>query len=117
MCPSRLLRSRVPAGLESTTSASSASDRRINAQRLSHSQSLGNPADSNRPATALVVTARRAIENNSPDFEAHLDELRGKNFMILWRQDWFVIDRLKWLSESPHHFPNAREHAALVATG
>lgn len=65
----------------------------------------------------LVKTARRDIENNSADFEAHLDELRGKNFMILWRQDWFVIDRFKRLGENPHLFPNAREHAGLVATG
>jgi molecular chaperone DnaK len=30
----------------------------------------------------LAKTAQRAIENNSGDFESHLDELRGKNFMI-----------------------------------
>jgi molecular chaperone DnaK len=47
----------------------------------------------------LAKTAQRAIDNNSGDFESHLDELRGKNFMILWRQDWFVIDRFKWLSQ------------------
>lgn len=35
----------------------------------------------------LVKTAQRAIENNSSDFESHLDDLRGRNFMILWRQD------------------------------
>ncbi len=44
-----------------------------------------------RPAEAgafdnLAKTAQRAIDNNSGDFESHLDELRGKNFMILWRQ-------------------------------
>jgi molecular chaperone DnaK len=65
----------------------------------------------------LAKTARRAIENNSGDFEAHLDDLRRKNFMILWRQDWFVIDRLKWLAQDSHLFPNLREHAALAAAG
>lgn len=66
---------------------------------------------------SLVRTAQRALENNSPDFESHLDDLRGRNFMILWRQDWFVIDRFKWLAQDTHLFPDAREHAQLVAVG
>lgn len=65
----------------------------------------------------LTKTAQRAIGNNSGDFESHLDELRGKNFMILWRQDWFVIDRFKWLAESDYLFPDAHEHAQLAAMG
>lgn len=65
----------------------------------------------------LVKTAQRAIDNNSGDFESHLDDLRGRNFMILWRQDWFVIERFKWLAEDSYLFPDAREHAQLVAAG
>lgn len=65
----------------------------------------------------LVKTAQRAIDNNSGDFEAHLDNLRGKNFLILWRQDWFVIDRFKWLSKDSYLFPDAREHAQLSDIG
>lgn len=65
----------------------------------------------------LVKTARRAIDNNSGDFESHLDDLRSRNFMILWRQDWFVIERFKWLAEDTYLFPDAREHAQLVAAG
>lgn len=65
----------------------------------------------------LAKTAQRAIENNSSDFESHLDELRGKNFIILWRQDWFVIDRFKWLAEDSYLFPDAREHSELVSMG
>lgn len=65
----------------------------------------------------LVKTAQRAIDNNSNDFESHLNDLRGRNFMILWRQDWFVIERFKWLAEDRHLFPDAREHAQLVASG
>ncbi len=75
-----------------------------------------------RPAEAgafdnLAKTAQRAIDNNSGDFESHLDELRGKNFMILWRQDWFVIDRFKWLSEDAFLFPDAVEHEELCRIG
>jgi molecular chaperone DnaK len=53
----------------------------------------------------LVKTAQRAIDNNSGDFESHLDDLRGRNFMILWRQDWFVIERFKWLARTPTSSP------------
>jgi molecular chaperone DnaK len=75
-----------------------------------------------RPAEAgafdnLARTAQRAIEQNSNDFESHLSELRGRNFEILWRQDWFVINRFKWLAESPHLFADATEHAQMRALG
>ncbi|MBL4701263.1 MAG: Hsp70 family protein [Phycisphaeraceae bacterium] len=65
----------------------------------------------------LVKTAQRSIDSNTGDFESHLDELRGKNFMILWRQDWFVIDRFKVLAQDAYLFPDAKEHEQLVATG
>jgi molecular chaperone DnaK len=65
----------------------------------------------------LVKTAQRAIDNNSGDFESHLDDLRGRNFIILWRQDWFVIDRFKWLTQDTYLFADLREHAQLVAAG
>jgi molecular chaperone DnaK len=75
--------------------------------RTSEAQSFDN----------LAITARRAMESKSPDFEAHLSELRGKNFAILWRQDWFVIDRFKMRAEEKHHFVDAKEHEALAALG
>jgi molecular chaperone DnaK len=65
----------------------------------------------------LSKTAQRAIDSNSADFEAHLDELRGKNFLILWRQDWFVIDRFKRLAQNAYLFHDARHHAELVGVG
>lgn len=65
----------------------------------------------------LVKTAQRALENNSSDFESHLDDLRGRNFIILWRQDWFVIDHFKRLAQASYLFSDAREHAQLVAVG
>ena len=45
----------------------------------------------------LVETAQRAIDNNDDDFNEHLGELRGRDFEILWGQDWFVIDMFKHL--------------------
>jgi len=65
----------------------------------------------------LIRTAQRAIDNNTGDFEVLLDELRGKGFAILWRQDWFVIDRFKHLAQNAHLFPDASEHAEWVERG
>lgn len=65
----------------------------------------------------LARTAQRAIDDNKPDFEAHLDEMRGKMFMILWRQDWFITDRFKRLAADTFLFPNVLEHQQLVAQG
>ena len=65
----------------------------------------------------LVKTAQRAIDTNSPDFESHLSDLRGKCFGILWRQDWFILDRFKWLAEGTHLFVNISEHGALKRQG
>lgn len=65
----------------------------------------------------LTKTAQRAIDNNSGDFESHLDGLRGRNFEILWRQDWFVIDRFKMYAERTYMFQDVSEHAQLVAFG
>lgn len=66
---------------------------------------------------SLAKTAQRAIDAKNPDFEAYLAELRLKNLSILWRQDWFAIDRFKWLTENNYLFPDAAEHAQLCATG
>ena len=65
----------------------------------------------------LVITARRAIENNSSEFESHLVELRSKSFMILWRQDWFIAQRFKWLAEDSHLFIDNSLHDQLVQLG
>lgn len=65
----------------------------------------------------LVRTAQRAIENNGLDFESNLDDLRGRNFNILWRQDWYVIDHFKRLADQSFLSTDAHQHAALVEAG
>ncbi len=65
----------------------------------------------------LIETARRAIDNNENDFEDHLDELRGRNFEILWCQDWFVIQRFKYMADSPHLFADKDRFEELVHIG
>ncbi|HKY97280.1 MAG TPA: Hsp70 family protein [Gemmatimonadaceae bacterium] len=65
----------------------------------------------------LTITAKRSIDSGSSDFESRLDEMWSNSFRILWRQDWFVIDRFKSMATNPHKFPNAAEHRRLVAAG
>ena len=65
----------------------------------------------------LVRTAQRSIDNNGPDFESHLEQLRGRNWEILWRQDWFVVDTFKRLAQEPWQFADHNQHAELVAHG
>ncbi|BDX02833.1 hypothetical protein MACH16_15810 [Marinomonas pontica] len=65
----------------------------------------------------LVKTAQRSIDRNDKDFEHHLDELRGKNFEILWRQDWFVVERFKHMVSSPHLFADKHRFEELANIG
>jgi len=66
---------------------------------------------------SLVKTAQRSIDRNDPDFEYHLGELRSKNFGILWRQDWFVVEQFKRLEDVPDHFADKRVFEELVTAG
>ena len=65
----------------------------------------------------LVKTAQRSIDRNDKDFEHHLDELKGRNFEILWRQDWFVVERFKWMVSSPHLFADKHRFEELAQIG
>jgi len=65
----------------------------------------------------LVKTAQRSIDRNDKDFEYHIDELKVKNFEILWRQDWFIIARFKSMMEPPHLFTDKNRFEELSKTG
>ena len=65
----------------------------------------------------LTKTAQRSIDGNNTNFEQHLDDLRGKNFEILWRQDWFVVERFKWIVRSPHRFTDKHRYEELTQIG
>ena len=65
----------------------------------------------------LVETAQLSIDNIDKDFEDHLGELKGRNFQILWRQDWFVIEEFNHLANSPHLFADQDRFEELVHIG
>lgn len=64
-----------------------------------------------------VRTAGRAIEHGDASFENYLDELRARNWEVLWRQDSFVLGRFGMLQQSAHQFLDHAEYAALIAEG
>jgi molecular chaperone DnaK len=66
---------------------------------------------------ALVKTAEGCITEPTHAFDHHLDELRAKNFEILWRQDWFVIERFKGMVGSPHLYSDRQRFEELSALG
>ena len=65
----------------------------------------------------LFESARRAISRETGDFESYLDEIKGLNSIILWRQDWFVVDVFRRLATSPHLFTNDAGFDELILAG
>lgn len=65
----------------------------------------------------LAAAAQGAIDNNKGDFENHIREIRGKNWDILFNQDWFIIDRFNGIAKSPHQFFDAKEFQDLIMVG
>jgi molecular chaperone DnaK len=65
----------------------------------------------------LVKTCQNNIDSNASEFENNLQSLRYRNWDILERQDWFVIDMFKRYSEEPWRFTNPNIHASLVEKG
>ena len=81
-----------------------------------HLREIARPSEEN-DFDNLVRTAQRAIDRNDNDFERHVDDLRRKSFAILWRQDWFVVEKFKSMASSPHWFADHTRFEALVASG
>ena len=65
-----------------------------------HTRQYARPTEE-REFDKLVETAQSAIDNNDDDFNEHLSDLSRRDFEILWRQDWFVIDMFKDLTTFP----------------
>lgn len=65
----------------------------------------------------LALTAQKSIDRMGNDFENQLDELKSKNFLILWRQDWFVIDRFNEMILKPYNFSDENKFNKLKIKG
>lgn len=64
-----------------------------------------------------VQVAQRAINRNDPGFENLLSQLYGKCAVVLYRQDWFVIDRFNSLIEDPCNYTDNAKFADLKLRG
>jgi molecular chaperone DnaK len=62
-------------------------------------------------------SASNVLDSQGSDFEILLGRLRGINWDVLWRQDWFVIEKFKQLTAKPHLFSDREVLAHLTATG
>lgn len=65
----------------------------------------------------LSRTAQRSIDNNNPSFDNQLSEMRGNNFNILFRQDWFVIDWFHYVTRNPYEYSDQTKYIALKQKG
>ncbi len=81
-----------------------------------HIRQLARPSEASS-FDNLAKTAQRSIDRNDKDFEHHLDEMKGKNFAILWRQDWFVVEKFKSMIRSPHQFVDKHRFEELAQIG
>ena len=65
----------------------------------------------------LIRTSQKAIEKGSREFEILTDEMRYKNWQILWRQDWFVVDKFNQYSQQSHLFSDKGTYEKLLIQG
>lgn len=77
---------------------------------------LARPSEKNSFRN-LVRTAKGNIARNDRDFETHLEKLKEINFDILWRQDWFVVERFKWMAKSSYLFGDKYKFEELTKLG
>ena len=65
----------------------------------------------------LTKSAELAIDDPRPEFESFAKQLNAKRIGILYRQDWFIVQRFNWLVGATHLFADTDAHARLVAEG
>lgn len=65
----------------------------------------------------LAKTAQKSIIRGSNEFENQLDEMKYKNFEILYRQDWFIISHFNSLIENPRNYSDSTEFNKLKKEG
>ena len=65
----------------------------------------------------LVKTAQRSIDRGDTNFDNILESLRIKNTVILFRQDWFVIDWYKRMVASPAGYLDQTRYRELKRMG
>lgn len=57
-----------------------------------------------RTYDTLIRTAQRSIDRNGSDFQNILDNMRTQNTLILFRQDWFIVDWYQRATAAPSNY-------------
>lgn len=65
----------------------------------------------------MVKAANRALNEKNSKFEDIISEMKYVNFQVLWRQDWFVVDRFKRFAKEEFRFIDKALFAQLVKAG
>lgn len=65
----------------------------------------------------LFRTAQRSMERDDRDFENLLADIRGSFWDVLWRQDWFVVERFKYAMANPIAFVDRARYAESIRLG
>ena len=65
----------------------------------------------------LTRTTQRAIDSKAGTFDVLLAEMKNRNFQILWRQDYFVVDRFRFLTESADLYVDNTQFLQLLERG
>lgn len=65
----------------------------------------------------LTRSAQRSIDHNDSDFDNYLDSMKTKNTLILFRQDWFVIDWYQRAIANPNNYIDIQKYNELKQMG
>ena len=65
----------------------------------------------------MSKTAQREIDKNSSEFENIIDQMRGMNWQIYWRQDWFIVETFQRFCNEEYMFTDQVMFEQLVKTG
>lgn len=66
---------------------------------------------------SLTRTAQRSIDRNDHDFDNILDNMKAKTTMILFRQDWFIVDWYKRATASAVNYLDQAKFLELKSLG
>lgn len=65
----------------------------------------------------MILSAQRSIDRNDNDFDNILDNLKRKNFDVLIKQDWFIVEWYRVQVSAPHNFIDQAKFKQLKMQG
>lgn len=92
-------------------------NRRINFGRYYNINKYAKPSEI-EILDAQIRTAKHSIDKPTNEFEMKMDQIWDLQFEILWRQDWYVIDRFNLARDwSPDMYSDSEKYKILIQKG